>query len=77
MDKDDRVVAIVGIVLVTSNPTQILLAGLLFVSPEYATFHDHEKGPTEVGVAGEEDGITPLVTVTVEMVGMPEQALPV
>jgi hypothetical protein len=67
---------IAGLVLVTTNPAQLLVAGLLFSSPVYATLHENES--TEPGVAGDEDGIILLVTVTVEIgVGIPEQALPV
>ena len=66
----------VGKVLVTTKPAQLLAAGLLFTSPLYAT--RHEKKPTETGVAGDEDGITLLITVTVEIgVGIPEHELPV
>jgi len=55
---------IVGLVLITASGTQLLVARLL-ASPEYTAFHDQE--PIESGVAGEEDGIPLLVTVTVEV----------
>jgi hypothetical protein len=71
-----RLLATVGLALLTVNPTQLLVAGLLFPSPLYTAFQ--ENGPAEFGNAGAEDGTMPPDTVTDGMaVVIPEQVLPV
>jgi|SRR2546425_2581057 len=58
----ERVVANVGVALLTVRSSQALNAGLLFGSPLYVAFQLYR--PAAVNLTDREFGMTPLVTVT-------------
>jgi hypothetical protein len=65
------VAVIVGLALLTARDAQELIIGLLLTSPEYDASNPYV--PEGTGLIGDELGITPLVTVTVDtVVGLPE-----